>query len=174
MNWNEKHSSEKFCKKGASVFFAKSTVKHLNWSLFLIKLQAWWCTTLLERKSGKSVFLCVFQNFWKNLFCRTYSSGKLTEMNQKRNCVSSIHKKTPVKTSFLVQFQTCGLTAFSKGLLHRCFSTKIVKFYRKLFFQNSAMRLLLISCNIVNKTKKTSSVVIFGGWDWLGKQKDIL
>ena len=79
-----------------------------------------------------------------------------------------------MKTSFLVQFQTCGLTALSKGLHHRCFSIKIVKFYRKSFSQNTAVRLLLISFNIFNRTQNTCSVVIFSGWDWLGKQKDIL
>ena len=36
-------------------------------------------------------------------------------MNQKKIVFTkSIHRKTPVKTSFLVQLETCGLTVFPK------------------------------------------------------------
>ena len=91
----------------------------------------------------------------------------------KKEIVLSIHKKTPVE-DILMQLQTCGPTAFPKGHHHRLFSMKIVKFYRKSFLQTTAVRLLLIFCNIFNKMQKTSLMVTFGGWDWLGKQKDIL
>ena len=48
---------------GAFEKLPKVTVKHLRWSLFLIKLQAWWCATLSRRKnSGTGVFL---RAFWK-------------------------------------------------------------------------------------------------------------
>ena len=107
-------SQAKFCKKGAQNNFAKFTVKHLSWSVFLIKFQAWCCTTLSERNSRKGVVLCVFRNFWKDLFCRTCPSGKLTETNQKRNCVLSIHKKTLVEDIFFNAVADMWAYSFSK------------------------------------------------------------
>ena len=45
-----------------------------------------------------------------------------------------------------------GLEVFQKGLHHRCFSIKIVKFYRKSFSQNTAVRLFLMSFNFFNES----------------------
>ena len=105
-------SQAKFCKKGAQNNFAKFTVKHLSWSVFLMKLQAWCCTTLSERNSGKGVVLCVFRNFWKDLFCRTYPSGKLTETNQKRNCF--IHSQENTSRRHLNAVADMWAYSFSK------------------------------------------------------------
>ena len=109
-------SQAKFCKKGAPKNVAKFTVKHLSWSVFLIKLLAWCCTTLSERNSGKGVVLCVFRNFWKELFCRTCPSGKLTETNQKRYRVLSIHKKTPAEDIFFSAVADMWAYGFSKRI----------------------------------------------------------
>ena len=43
-----------------------------------------------------------------------------------------------------------GLQFFQKGLPHKCFSRKFVKFYRTSFLQNNAARLLLVSYSIFN------------------------
>ena len=59
----QKQSPEVFCKKRCSVKkgvlkkFANLTGKHLCWSLFLIKLQAFRPATLLKRDFNTGVFL---------------------------------------------------------------------------------------------------------------------
>ena len=45
--------------KNSAIFIQK----HLYWSLFLIKLQAWWPATLLKRVSNTGVFLRILWNF---------------------------------------------------------------------------------------------------------------
>ena len=49
--------SQMFFKIGALKTFAIFTAKHLCWSLFLMKLQAWRAATLSKRDSNTSVFL---------------------------------------------------------------------------------------------------------------------
>ena len=51
--------------------FANSTGKHLCWSLFLKKLQAFRPTTLLKRDSYTGVFLWNLRNFEEDLFRKT-------------------------------------------------------------------------------------------------------
>ena len=46
-----------FNKKGVLKNFANLTEKHLCWSLFLIKMEAWGPATLLKRDSNTDVFL---------------------------------------------------------------------------------------------------------------------
>ena len=53
----QKQRPEVFFKKGVLKNFASLTEKHLCWSLFLIKLQAWEPPTLLKRDSNTDVFL---------------------------------------------------------------------------------------------------------------------
>ena len=48
--------------------FANFTGKHLCWSHFLIKLQAWGSATLLKRDSNTDVFLWNKQNFTNTYF----------------------------------------------------------------------------------------------------------
>ena len=50
--------------------FAMLTGKHLYWSLFLIKLQAWKHAPLLKRDSNTGVFLWILQNLEEQLFYR--------------------------------------------------------------------------------------------------------
>ena len=53
----QKQPPEMFFKKGALKNFANMTGKHLCWSLFLIKMEAWGPVTLLKRVSKTDVFL---------------------------------------------------------------------------------------------------------------------
>ena len=81
--------------------FAKFTVEHLCWSLFLIKLQVWWCATFWRKKnSGTRVFLA-----WTDAWVKWTKTIVFTK---------SIYWETPVMASFLVQLQTRGLTVFPK------------------------------------------------------------
>ena len=52
-------------------YFAILTGKHLCWSLFLIKLQAFKPATLLKRDPNTSVFLRILRNCEKSAFYRT-------------------------------------------------------------------------------------------------------
>ena len=50
-------------KKAVIKNFALFTGKHLRWSLFLFKLQAFRTATLLKGDSNKGLFLWILQNF---------------------------------------------------------------------------------------------------------------
>ena len=147
--------------------FAKFLLKHLCWSLFLIKLQVSWCATLSRRKTLTQVFSCKFYKIFKKTYFVEYvRTDAWVKRTKKIVFTKSIYRKTSVMASFLVQLQTCGLGVFPKRassqvLLYNCevwkglklcllWSFKIVKFYRTSFLQNSAARLLLISCDIFN------------------------
>ena len=107
--------------KSAFNNFARFTVKHMCWSLFLIKLQAWLCATFQEKKLWNRGFVslvsfCKFsQIFNKTYFVKQCPNGCLSEMNQKNVFTKSIHRKTAVMASFLMQLQTYGLTVFPKS-----------------------------------------------------------
>ena len=59
----EKQPLEVFCKRSCSQKnFANFKGKHLCWSLFLIKLQAWTPAALLKRDPNTGAFLWNFQN----------------------------------------------------------------------------------------------------------------
>ena len=74
------------------------------------------CNFFKKINSGAGVFLKVFRNFWEDLFCRTCPNGCLSKMNNEKIVFTkSIHRKTPVMASLLVQLQKCGLTVFPKG-----------------------------------------------------------
>ena len=130
----------------------KFSVKHLCWSLFLKKLQAWWCATFSRKKTLTQVFPCKFSEiFKKNYFVEHAQTDAWVKWTKKIVFTKSIHTKKEM-TPFLVQLQTCGWAySFSKkGLHHRYFSVKIGKFYRTSILQNNAVRLLLISCDSFN------------------------
>ena len=55
---------EVFCQKGVFKDFAKFTGKHLYWSFFLIKSEAWSPATLLKRRSCTSVLLWILRIFY--------------------------------------------------------------------------------------------------------------
>ena len=91
----------------------KFSVKHLCWSLFLKKLQAWWCATFSRKKTLTQVFPCKFSEiFKKNYFVEHAQTDAWVKWTKKIVFSKSIHRKTPVMASFLVQFQPCGLTVF--------------------------------------------------------------
>ena len=64
--------SQMFFEIGVLKNFANFTVKHLCWSLFLIKFQAW---TLLKGNSNTDVFLWNLRNSLEHLFYRTPPVG---------------------------------------------------------------------------------------------------
>ena len=53
--------SQMFLKLGALKNFAIFKGKQQCWSIFLIKLQAFWTSTLLERNSSTGVFLRILR-----------------------------------------------------------------------------------------------------------------
>ena len=57
MRYFQKQPPDVFYRKGVPKSFASFTEKHLCWSLFLIKLQAYRPATLLKRDSKIGVFL---------------------------------------------------------------------------------------------------------------------
>ena len=64
-----------------------------------------------QKETPAKAFSCKFSNFFSknDIFCRTHPSRCLNEMNPKKMCLIYSRNK-----GFLVQFQTCGLTAFPK------------------------------------------------------------
>ena len=95
----------------------------------------------------EGVFLYVFRNFYKNLFCRTCSNRCLSEMNQKNVFTKSINSKIVI---FSAVADMWAYSFSKKGLHHRFFSMKIGKFNRASILQNDSARLLLISGDIFN------------------------
>ena len=74
------------CRRSSKSMFCKNFAaeKHLCWSFFLIKMQAWSSPTLWERDSNTDVFLLILPNFWEQLFllntygacfCHSYHSS---------------------------------------------------------------------------------------------------
>ena len=64
----QKQPPEWFCKDGVLKNFPNFTIKHLCYSLFLIKLQALRPATLLKRGSNTGVFLWNYKIFKKTYF----------------------------------------------------------------------------------------------------------
>ena len=68
MGWSvQKQPPEVFYKKAVLKNSAIFTGKHLRWSLFLMKLQAFSPATLLKRDSSTGFFSCEFCETFKNI-----------------------------------------------------------------------------------------------------------
>ena len=65
--------SQMFFKLDVFKNFRNFTGKHLCWSLFLIKSEAFRPATLLKRDSNPCVFLWNLWNFWEHLFLKNTS-----------------------------------------------------------------------------------------------------
>ena len=128
--------------------FAKFTVKHLYLSIFLIKLQAWWCATLSTKKVKENSV-----NFPKFLrrptLCRTCLE-RIFEWYEPKKIVftKSIYRKTPVMAFFLVQLQICGLKSFLKGSSSQMLFYENCEILQNIIFTQH--RLLLVSFDIFN------------------------
>ena len=128
--------------------FAKFTVKHLYLSIFLIKLQAWWCATLSRKKVKENSV-----NFPKFLrrptLCRTCLE-RIFEWYEPKKIVftKSIYRKTPVMAFFLVQLQICGLKSFLKGSSSQMLFYENCEILQNIIFTQH--RLLLVSFDIFN------------------------
>ena len=71
---------EVFCKKGILKNFANFTGKHLCWSLFLIKLQAW-RLAVSTLSTLTDVFPCKWCKTFKNTYFEEYLRLLLTDTN---------------------------------------------------------------------------------------------
>ena len=95
--------------------FPQFTVNHLCWSLFLINLQAWWCAIFSRKRTLAQVFSFTFSKiFKKTYFVEHARTDAWVKWTKKIVFTKSIHREIPLMVSFLVQFQTCGLTVFPK------------------------------------------------------------
>ena len=71
--WTRSSRSQIFFKIGIVKIFENFVVKHLCWSLFLIKLEVWRSAVLLKRDSNTGVFLWNMRNFEEHLFFTEHS-----------------------------------------------------------------------------------------------------
>ena len=108
------------------------------------------CNFIIKKKLGHSCFPVSFSKFLKRPTLQN-TSEQMLEWKEPNKIVftKAMHRKAPVMASFLGQLQTGGLTVFPKRT-PGCFSMKTAEFYRTSFLQNTAARLLLISCNDFN------------------------
>ena len=116
LNWNQGHSLEEFCKKYTFKNFVNLTVKHLCWSLFLMKLQGWCSVSILKRNSGAGVFLHIFWNFEKIYFVEHVPKDVWVKWSKKIVDNKSIHRQRTVMESFLVKLHSCGFSVVPNGI----------------------------------------------------------
>ena len=108
-----RNTHQRIRKKGTFNNFAKFSVKYLSWSLFLIKLQAWWCTIYHKETLAQS-FSSKFSEIFKNIYLVGHiQTDAWIKWTNAIVFIKSVHRTTSVETSFLAQF--LGLTAFPKG-----------------------------------------------------------
>ena len=112
--------------------------------------------------------------FEKTYFVEHIRAESWLKLTKKKLCLMYSQENTSEDILFSAVPDMLAYSFSTRTTSQMLFYKNCMKFYRKSFFQNTAVRLLLIFCNIFNKTQKASSMVIFGGWDWLGKQKDVL
>ena len=96
--------------------FAKFTVKHLCWSFFLIKLQAWWCATFSREKTLAQVFSCTFSEIFKKTYFVEHSqTDAWVKWTKKIVFAKSIQRETPVMMSFLNAVANMWVYSFLKN-----------------------------------------------------------
>ena len=124
-----------------------------------------------KEKTPAQLFSCkLFEIFKKTDFAEHL---RMLECNEPKKIVftKAVHRKAPVMASFLGHLQTGGLTVFPKRTA-LCFSMKIAEFNRTSFLQNSAARLLLISCNDFNVSLALSVINQFSH-SYLKKKRSV-
>ena len=117
----KKQPLEVFHKKAVLKNFAIFTGKYLRWSLFSIRLQAFWLATLLKRKETPTqVFSCEFYEFFKSTYfekhLRTAVSARNVFFSTKLKSISIVPNFMKVSRKlwqcfFLIWFlilTTCG------------------------------------------------------------------
>ena len=73
------------------------------------------CNFFKKKKTLAQVFSCKFAEIFKNTyFVEHVRTDAWVKWTKKIVFTKSIHRKTPVVASFLVQLKTCGLTVFPK------------------------------------------------------------
>ena len=86
MNWNEKHSPEEFCKRCLKQF-TKSTVKHLSWSLFLIKLHRLDGVQLYQKETPAKTFSCKFFEIFEKTYFVEHIRADVRMKWTTKNCL---------------------------------------------------------------------------------------
>ena len=101
--------------------FAKFTVKHLRWSIFLIKLLASLWASLSRKKTLAQAFSCKFSKIFKKTYFveHVQTDVRMSEKNQ-NNCIQKIYLKENTGDAVLFSIVTDMWTySFSK----MCFIT---------------------------------------------------
>ena len=132
--------------------FAQFTVNHLCWSLFLINLQAWWCTIFSRKRTLAQVFSFTFSEIFKKTYFLEHARTDAWVKWTKKKSIHKIYLQGNTGDGVLFSaIPDMWAYSFSKtGLHQRCFSMKIGKFYTTSVLQNNAERLFLISCDNFN------------------------
>ena len=73
----------------------------MRWSLFLIKLQAWWCSTFTRKKTLAQAFSCKCSEIFK----KTY----FVEHVRTDRCLSGMIQKIVLRKSFYKKTQNIGV-----------------------------------------------------------------
>ena len=130
-------------KKGALKNFAVLTEKHLCWSLFLIKLQAWRHATLLN-ETPTQVFSWEYCEIFKNIYFEEHLQTAAPDI-----LVNSILQRDSVKIC-----DRNNLLVFEYHFFHK-FSSNLSKVYclRLLFSCSSRIHTLYCGCH----TRKSCS-----------------
>ena len=121
----QKQSQEVFHKEAVLKNFSIFTGKHLCWSLFLLKLQAWRLATLLKRHS--KVFFCEYCKVFKRSYFEEYQWA------------TASNRKTSALESFLIIL----LLYRPVTLLKRYSNTEAFKICKNTYLKNICERLLL-------------------------------
>ena len=147
--------SQMFFKIGVLKNFAIFAGKHLCWSYFLIKLQAWRFAILLKRDSNTGVFLGILQNFKEHLFRRTSAKGCF--------CTSNNKVSNKYWASFLNQKHDVGWFLLKRFV-------DLVRLYSLLIISRNHSKTLLLLGLQKNRSKvknRSSDVTILTGLDRL-------
>ena len=109
----------------------------------------------IRKKLQLRRFPVSFPKFLKISILYTYPSGCLNEMNQKK--LYLIYSQENTGEDFLFS-AVADIWAYSFSKRDSITDAFLWKFYKKSFLQNTAVRLLLIFCNIFNLSLVLSAI----------------
>ena len=116
-----------------------------------------------SRDFSTVVFRWILRNFQEHLFWIIPVNGYFCEIKQWENKFTQIFLQNNLN-DIVPRGAVVGTRTYSftyKGLHHRCFLMKFVKFYGTSFLQNTIGRLLLISSNIFDVSLALSVILQF-------------
>ena len=120
--------------------FVKFTVKHLWWSLFLIKLQVGWCATLSRKITLAQVFSCKFSKIFKKTYFVEHVR-KILEWN-KKNGIRTICSQENSGDDFLVRavVDMWVYSFFKREPITDAFLQKLWSSFTEHYFHKTMMR----------------------------------